>query len=837
MAENTNITQKNNDYIPLKEKILYGSAEFYGGGSATLISILLLAFLNKVLGIEAVIASSIIMASKAWDAISDPLMGAISDNTRSKWGRRKPYLILGGILTFFAMLCLFAPIASFPMWFKISFAAFSYIFFCTANTISQVPYCSLSSDISPDFKERNNANTIKLFFSMLGAAVCFLVPSKVLEKFLNLEINSITFYLIIGVGFGLLFAIPIILAGIYTKERTPYDKDHKTKFSFKNYKSPFTIKCFRQHLLMYIGAFLCVDIIAALAVYYTADVLRDTTIFGREMSMLYVIAPMMVMAGLMIPLVVYISRKKSKQFAYRVGLPCYIIGGLFLAFMPSSFPGWCVPIATIVMGIGLGGAQSMPWIIFPDTIDVAEMKLGERSTGSFSGIMTLLRKMSTAIAIGLVGLFLSLAGQIPGIEGQPQPVQPDSVLITIRILMGTSIVLLIGMGFYASLKYKVTDDKLKRVRYFLEHQRNNTLDKLTDEEIEERANLIIELAGEIKELKPKKIINNGLKQEYVNNYNVFTKTKEQDFRILQLTDLHIGSGFLSLKKDILAMNDIIRVVEYTKPDLIILTGDNIYPIPFSSGAINNMRMSKKVGKLFESFEIPWALVFGNHDVEPFSTHSKEKLADYYRSLPHCIFEKGPENISGLGNYIIKVNNSDNTLNTALVLMDSNMYITKNFFSGFDNIHDDQIEWYKSEINKLSREKGSIVPSLAFFHIPCTEYKEAWRKFTSGSSEVTYHFGEVGEINDYFGIPKVKGNIFNEMVKLNSTKGIFVGHDHLNNVSMTYKGIRLTYGMSIDRLAYWKINKYTSQRGGTLVSIADDSSFKVEHIKLDDILSK
>lgn len=480
------------DMIPKKEKILYGMGELYGGGSATLISLVLLVFLNKALGISTAIAGTIIMVSKVWDAVSDPLMGVISDNTRSRFGRRRPYIVLGGLLTVIAMLLLFAPIAGAAMWFKIAFAAFSYLFFCTANTVSQVPYCSLSSDISPDFKERNKANSMKLVFSMVSAAFCYLVPSVVLEGYLAGTLSTTAFYLIIGLGFGLYFAVPLILAGIFTKERVPYNINEKCRFRFTAYKKPFKVKSFIWHIVMYVCVFLCMDIISALAVYYATDVMRGATVFGMKMSSLFIIAPMMLMIFIMIPIILKLAKKKSKQFALRVGLPCYVAGGLVLAFLPSSSNGIFVVVAAAVMGVGFAGAQSMPWLIFPDTVDVAQLKYGKRDTGSFSGIMTFLRKLSTAIAIWLVGIILELAGQIPGIEGQPQPIQPASVLLTTRILLGVSIVILITTAFIASLKYRVTDKKLERVRFYNDAETEGR--ELTEEETAEKDALLKELA-------------------------------------------------------------------------------------------------------------------------------------------------------------------------------------------------------------------------------------------------------------------------------------------------------------------------------------------------------
>ena len=128
-----------------------------------------------------------------------------------------------------------------------------------------------------------------------------------------------------------------------------------------------------------------------------------------------------------------------------------------------------------------------------------------------------------------------------------------------------------------------------------------------------------------------------------------------------------------------------------------------------------------------------------------------------------------------------------------------------------------------------------LPIFAFFHIPPKEFKEGWEKCYNGSKEATYHLGFVQEKDNYFGYPKTKeGKFFAEMVKLGSCKGMFMGHDHLNTLSITYQGIRLTYGMSIDYLAYSGIKKKHSQRGGTIIEIYDDGLFDVKLLPLDSI---
>lgn len=315
---------------------------------------------------------------------------------------------------------------------------------------------------------------------------------------------------------------------------------------------------------------------------------------------------------------------------------------------------------------------------------------------------------------------------------------------------------------------------------------------------------------------------------------VITKAENKPFRILQLTDVHIGGGLFSVKKDKLALAAVEKIVKAANADFVIVTGDVCYPLFPWSGTFNNMKGTRRFAELMNKLGVEWTLVFGNHDTESFAFYDKEHLASYYMKQPKCHFQKGEKGLTGIGNYCIKLNNADGTLNTALMFLDSNMYLSKTFFSGFDVIHDDQIDWYKRTVLGLG-ENGKPSNSLAFFHIPPKEFKEGWEKCYNGSGEATYHLGFVQEKDNYFGYPKTKeGKFFGEMVKLGSCKGMFMGHDHLNTLSITYQGIRLTYGMSIDYLAYQGIMKKHTQRGGTLIDIFDDGSFDVKLLPLDSI---
>lgn len=503
----------NPDLVPGKEKLCYGIGGFMDGGAVALMSCVMLKYMTTW-GIAPAIASTIMMVAKIWDAITDPLMGFISDNTRGKFGRRKPYMVVGGILVIVALTLLFMPVREWGMSTG-GFTAYILIFYLvwnTVSTITQVPYCSMSGDISPLYKERNNANTVKLVFTSLSSGISYVVPLLVLEAMISKDgflfvpnISPVTFWLIIGLGFGLLFGIGLVICGLFVKERVHVNTP-KIKFDFKqflnNYIEPYKNRSYRWHIIMYCAAFMCMDMISALAVFYATDVWHGYKLFGMDISSLFIVAPLMVAAVLMLPLSRVLMDKKSKQFVFRMGLPFYILGGIMFAIMdPSWTPPILIPIVALVMGLGFGGAQMMPWMIFPDTIDVAELATGKRPTGTYSGMMTLARKVAGAFGVGLVGWIMTGAGYIENTSGDASNyvVQPSSALLAIKLMMGISIVVLISVAMFASFKYKVTNAKLKRIRYFCELAEQGALDTLSEEEKQERIALINELAGKYDE--------------------------------------------------------------------------------------------------------------------------------------------------------------------------------------------------------------------------------------------------------------------------------------------------------------------------------------------------
>ena len=128
-------------------------------------------------------------------------------------------------------------------------------------------------------------------------------------------------------------------------------------------------------------------------------------------------------------------------------------------------------------------------------------------------------------------------------------------------------------------------------------------------------------------------------------WNIYS---DKGLKVLQLTDIHIGGGWMSIKKDSMALNAVAAMISAEKPDFVIVTGDVAYPVPFQSGTFNNKTSAKLFASLMEQLGVYWTLTFGNHDTELYSYFSREDISEMYSSdkYPHCLFQAGPEDVDG-----------------------------------------------------------------------------------------------------------------------------------------------------------------------------------------------
>ena len=454
--------------IKKSEKTFFALADFYGGGGQALIGVLYFFFLTNIIGLKPALAGIVTLISEIWDAISDPLMGVIGDNTRSKMGRRRPYLLVGGCLLAVAFSLIFLPVNGMDEIPKFIYCAVTYLFYNTVSTMIAVSYNSLSAEISNSSEERDSANVLRLVVSTASAAVCTLLPSIVLDAYRGGKIDITTLYLVVGVGFGVLFALPVILCALFTRERVEISNEKK-EFKVKDLVEPLKNRPFRQLVGMYLGQALCMDVFStgvALFASYVTNPKGSVTVF------LGIFIAVQLLAFTIINKLV---KTTNINKIYGFGLPLSIVALVAFAIFGSNL--YVAYGCVFFVAVGFAGAQLTSWIMFPHTVDAGELLTGKRQSGSYSAIMTFARKSSSALVIFLFSLVLEFTGYNADLA-----IQPVSAQNGIKYVMAFTCIAFMVLGFVMARKYVLSREKNEKVAKYLAVAREGGLDKLSAEE-------------------------------------------------------------------------------------------------------------------------------------------------------------------------------------------------------------------------------------------------------------------------------------------------------------------------------------------------------------------
>ena len=450
------------------ERGFFALADLYGGGGQALIGVIYFFFLTNVVGLSPALAGIVTLISEIWDAISDPLMGIIGDNTRTKMGRRRPYILASGCLIAVAFALIFLPVTSMTEGWKFFYCAATYLFYNTVSTMFNVSYSSMSAEISKVSEERDSANVLRLVVSTVGAAVCTLLPSIVLDMYKDGKLGITALYLIIGVGFGLLFALPVILCAIFVRERVDIPNE-KAKFDPKELVEPLKIRPFRQLVGMYLGQALCMDVFSTGVAMFATYVTRPK---GSVTVFLGIFIAVQLCA---FPIVNKLIKRLDVNKIYRFGLPLSVVALVAFAIFGANL--YVAYVCVFFVALGFAGAQLTSWIMFPHAVDAGELVSGKRQSGGCSAIMTFTRKSSSALVIFVFSLVLEFTGYNADLA-----VQPTSAQNGIKYVMAFTCIIFMVLGFVMAKRYVLSHEKNAKVEKYLTLKREGGLDQLTDTE-------------------------------------------------------------------------------------------------------------------------------------------------------------------------------------------------------------------------------------------------------------------------------------------------------------------------------------------------------------------
>jgi len=469
------VTQQ--EKLSRKTKILYGTGDFGFSLTDTVIGVLYAIFLTDVIGVPARYAAMVFLVGRVWDFVNDPLIGYISDRTRTRWGRRRPFLLFGfipfataygAIWINYTELEFFGRVQGFIQSLisggaedafgitSVIFFASAYILYETLATFVYMPYFALTPELSLDYDERTDLTTYRMFFSILASLVGFVVPFLIIEE---VNPSSSPTILLIGITFGVASALPLLVTFFGTREREEFIQQEQPSL-WKSIKAAFSNRTFIFTMFIFLFSWAAVNLVQSMLLFFVKYRLGLESLFDLIAGTVFVTAM------ITLPLWEWLPRKFDKRKAYIFGMIYLSAVLIFLAFIDPNSSMLVILVICFLAGIGVSAVHVLPWAMIPDAVEVDELNTGSRHEGMFYSLITLLRKIATAIALPSMLWILDASGFVAN-----APTQTPSATRAIIGLTGPGPGIFMFLGVLFAIFYPLTRDEHTKIRKELEQKR------------------------------------------------------------------------------------------------------------------------------------------------------------------------------------------------------------------------------------------------------------------------------------------------------------------------------------------------------------------------------
>jgi GPH family glycoside/pentoside/hexuronide:cation symporter len=426
------------DRLSRKTKLMYGSGDTGFSLTSTIIGAYFLIFLTDVVGLSPGTAAIVLFVGHTWDYVNDPIFGHLSDRTRTRWGRRRPYLLFGALPYALAFTLLWWR----PPWqgtlALVAYYAVAYVAYEAAATLVYMPYFALTPELTSDYDERTSLTTYRMFFSILGSLVAFTVPLMIIGSFQPVNDSRV---LLMGAVFAIASALPLLLAFFGTREREAYAQQKRPSLG-QSLRAAAKNRPFVFGLVIYLLTWLAVGVVQTTLIYFIKYAVR------REPESEVIMATIFVTAILALPMWEWASRRWSKRWAYAGGIAFWAVVQIALITLNPASGLPLILTMCVLAGVGVSAAHVLPWSILPDAIEWGELQTGERHEGTFYSLVTLADKVARSLMIPAVGLLLEWTGYVANADAQPA-----SALLGIRLVIGPLPAILLCAGILFAVLY------------------------------------------------------------------------------------------------------------------------------------------------------------------------------------------------------------------------------------------------------------------------------------------------------------------------------------------------------------------------------------------------
>ena len=451
-------TTSRQERLPWRTKAAYAIGDLGNSvGPGTVIPFWYLYFLTDIAKLDPALAGLSLLIGKIWDAINDPLVGILSDRTRTRWGRRRPYLLFGAIpygLTF-ALLWIVPPIQN--QFLLCLYFALMYMLFDTAFTLVSCPYVALTPELTLDHDERTSLVTYRMAVSIGGGLLAALLFGLVIFPMFP-EGDPLAF-LTVGIVCGVIFIPPLFITFLGIRERKEFQVA-QGPHPLEGLRFVLRNRPWRYTLGMSLLSWMPVDIAAALFPYFLIY-----WIGMSESDSNIVLFIILLSALLFLPLVLWLAKRLEKKTAFIIATVSWVAVQLSILLIPQGAKMLAYVVA-FAAGLGVSSAHILPSAMSPDVLEVDELMSGRRQEGIYAGFSVFIRKLSTGLVLSIIGPILAWSGYM---ESAVQ--QTPRVLTAIRLLMTMLPATLLLASILVAWAYPITRQKHAEVQAELEHRR------------------------------------------------------------------------------------------------------------------------------------------------------------------------------------------------------------------------------------------------------------------------------------------------------------------------------------------------------------------------------
>jgi GPH family glycoside/pentoside/hexuronide:cation symporter len=463
-------------------KLAYGSGDLGAAITGNVLLFYLSPFFTDVAGLKPSIAALTQLVGKLWDAVNDPLVGVLSDRTKSGMGRRYPWMIFGAIplgIFFFLQWLVphFSANETVNQWGLFAYYTIVSIVFNTAYTAVNLPYTALTPELTQDYNERTSLNSFRFVFSIGGSILSVLIVGFIASKIPG---NSRLQYAVTGLICALLSVLPVYLCVWGTKKRIaavaaqhPEENEPVSLPVFQQIKIAFSNRPFLFVVGIYLCSWLSVQLTATIIPYFVRNWMGSSLEVAQiPGTIVKVILAVQLTAMGMLFVWSKISDRFGKKAAYIMGMSLWIIAQAGLFFLqPGQFV--LLYFLAIIAGFGVSVSYLIPWSMLPDVIELDELQTGQRREGIFYSFMVFLQKVCLGLAVALVLSCLDWTGYIPPTDAIPLPVQPDAVLLLIRLSIGPVPTIALIVGIVLAYFYPITREVHTEILLKLSERKNS----------------------------------------------------------------------------------------------------------------------------------------------------------------------------------------------------------------------------------------------------------------------------------------------------------------------------------------------------------------------------